>query len=380
MLITENKGYTLPVWVAAAAKASLNALLGNPFSNEQQLIVFNTDESLNVPVSSASVIEGVDMAMGIAFAYSGLPLDLTNNLEIWICTKFYDLSKKQIHNEDSWIEIIPGVGVGKYQDTEDLCISKFARDLLVNNLRSLVPKNKCLRVEIIFPKGTNIAARTSNQSFGIVEGLSLIGTQAKSQVSASPEQLEQTIQKLHLLCSQDRIPRPLVFVIGANGFDLALRLGLDRDSIVKIGNWVGPLLVCAAEQGVQELLIFGYHGKMVKLAGGIFHTHNHLADARIEIIVALAIKEGIKLEFIQSLLNSKSLEDAFLFLEGQAPELAKRLWLALASEIETRSLTYIHKYGSWPIQIGSALFDRSRQLRWVGSIGHKQLKSAGLKI
>ena len=63
--------------------------------------------------------------------------------------------------------------------------------------------------------------------------------------------------------------------------------------IIKIGNWIGPLLVDAAIKKVKTVILFGYHGKLIKLDGGIFHTHNHLADARIEILVYLAVQEKV---------------------------------------------------------------------------------------
>ena len=40
---------------------------------------------------------------------------------------------------------------------------------------------------------------------------------------------------------------------------------------------------------VRDLLLLGYHGKLIKLAGGIFHTHHHLADGRLEVLVALGL-------------------------------------------------------------------------------------------
>ena len=66
--------------------------------------------------------------------------------------------------------------------------------------------------------------------------------------------------------------------------------------IFKVGNWIGPLLVYAALENVETVILFGYHGKLIKLAGGIFHTHNHLADGRIEILVYLAVLENIPLK------------------------------------------------------------------------------------
>ena len=37
--------------------------------------------------------------------------------------------------------------------------------------------------------------------------------------------------------------------------------------IIKIGNWIGPLLVDAAIRKVKTVILFGYHGKLIKLAG-----------------------------------------------------------------------------------------------------------------
>jgi len=48
-----------------------------------------------------------------------------------------------------------------------------------------------LKLEIIFPNGEFLAERTSNKSFGIVDGLSIIGTSAETYSSASPDQLEE---------------------------------------------------------------------------------------------------------------------------------------------------------------------------------------------
>ena len=101
----------------------------------------------------------------------------------------------------------------------------------------------------------------------------------------------------------------LTLVIGENGLDLARRAGLSP--LLKVGNWLGPVLVAAAEAGVKDLLLLGYHGKLVKLAGGIFHTHHHLADGRLEVLTALGLDAGLSLEELRQLRSAASVEDAF---------------------------------------------------------------------
>ena len=94
----------------------------------------------------------------------------------------------------------------------------------------------------------------------------------------------------------------VVFVIGENGLNLAETCNVELP-IIKVGNWIGPLIVDAAIKKVKTVILFGYHGKLIKLAGGIFHTHNHLADARIEILVYLAVQEKLPSEIIVQLLS-----------------------------------------------------------------------------
>ena len=142
-----------------------------------------------------------------------------------------------------------------------------------------------------------------------------------------------------------------------------------RQPLLKVGNWIGPVLVAAAEAGVQNLLLFGYYGKLVKLAGGIFHTHHHLADGRLEVLTALGLDAGLSRPLLQQLRGSASVEDAFLRL---SPHFAEQLGCLLAEAVEQRSRSYVGRYGGWSMRIGSALFDRSRALRWMGPVAEKR--------
>ena len=139
--------------------------------------------------------------------------------------------------------------------------------------------------------------------------------------------------------------------------------------IIKVGNWIGPLLVDAAIKNVKTVILFGYHGKLIKLAGGIFHTHNHLADGRIEILVYLAVKEKLPLDIIVKLSNLNTIEDALLLLESFNKSVADNFFKSLSSLIEKRSFSYINRYVTTDIEIAVVLFDRRRKIRWSGTNG-----------
>ncbi len=131
---------------------------------------------------------------------------------------------------------------------------------------------------------------------------------------------------------------------------------------MKTANWLGPLLVAAGEQGVKSLVLFGYHGKLIKLAGGVFHTHHHLADARLEILTALAAKVGLPTEILQQLLASETTEAALQFLREQEneSELVEKIYSAIAQAIDHNAQEYIRKHAEKDVTVGSVLFDRRR--------------------
>ena len=374
--------FTLPVWVAAAAKSATNILNGNKFKDTELIDLPNQEKSISVPISSSSLLENGEKSLAVSHCKSGLSLDVTRGLEIWAYIQFKKItvhSEKTVQNDfPDWLDFHAGYGVGKFKSSGHPCISKFARDLLCINLCPLRPKGFSIKVEIIFPEGKDRALRTSNEAFGVVDGLSLIGTQAEAQISASPEQLKNCIEILKRTCSKSSFDGSLTFVIGENGLDLALELGIPSKKIVKTGNWLGPLLVAAATNGVQKLLLFGYHGKLIKLSGGIFHTHHHLADGRLEILTSLAVREGISFDLIELISKSTSVENALLALELKNPEDVALIWSRMANEIEIKSQHYINRYLSSYMEIGSVLFDRKRQIRWAGCQGLKQIKSFGL--
>jgi len=363
-----KKGFSLPLWVTASAKAAVKKLLDLPFENYEFIKINNNKDLKKIKVHSAAFIKENNVALAITFVNSGLDLDLTNNLEIWVVASFVKIKNLENHSK-AIIDLVPGFGVGIDSSTEKICISEFAKNIIEINLLEMIPQGSKLRLEIIFPKGKFLAERTSNKAFGIVEGLSIIGTTAETHISASPEQLKYAMDQLNQAISSS-VSDSITFVIGENGLDLAQKIDIPSP-IIKVGNWIGPLLVHAATKKVSKILLLGYYGKLIKLAGGIFHTHNHLADARIEILVYFAVKEKLPLKIIHSFMNSQTIDDAIKIVEGFNMQVAEKLIFEISNQIEIRSKEYIEKYISSDIKIGVALFDRERKIR---SISHNSQK------
>jgi len=358
------------MWVAGAARSALKKLVGLPFENYELIKIPNEKKEIKIEIHSVGLIKGESHALGISFAKSGLDLDITQNLEIWTIASLENISLNQSAQRNR-INIIAGSGVGIHENTSEICISDFAKEVLYENLLNFIPKGFYLNLEIIFTNGEFLAERTSNKSFGIVDGLSIIGTSAETYSSASPDQLEEAKNNLAKLIQND-FKGEVIFVIGENGLNLAKSYNINLP-IIKIGNWIGPLLVEAAIKKVKTVILFGYHGKLIKLAGGIFHTHNHLADARIEILVYLAVQEKLPLEIIVELSQLDNLENALQLLERFNKSLADKLFKNLSNTIEQRSFTYVNRYVKTDMEIASIIFDRKRKIRWAGINGNNYI-------
>ncbi|MFN7230030.1 MAG: cobalt-precorrin-5B (C(1))-methyltransferase CbiD [Synechococcaceae cyanobacterium] len=362
------RGLTLPVWAAAAARAALMALRGDGFSPLQPLDLLDGGPPRPVPVCSAAPL-GPDLALGRSRCDPGDGLDLTRDLEVWA------LVALEPAGPGERLRIEAGEGVGIHAGSGQACLSAYARQLLAANLLPLCPAGRQLRLRLVLPRGAELAQRTSNAAFGVVDGLALIGTRAEVQAGADPDQLQRRLDDLRARAAAPGFCGDLVLVIGENGLDLAPRCGLPPALLLKAGNWLGPLLVAAAAAGVRRLLLFGYHGKLIKLAGGIFHTHHHLADGRAEVLTALAALEGLQGPALERLHAAATVEAALAGLAAEDPALAARLADRIAAAVEQRSLAYLASHGQPPITVGAALFDRSRQLRLVGPSGADLLQA-----
>jgi cobalt-precorrin-5B (C1)-methyltransferase len=336
-------GYTLPVFSVAATKAALTYLL-NPIDPLLSVAVDLLPDRAEIPIQNVARLDR-NSALAIALSDPGDNLDLTRNTPIWA---WVSLSARQ----DEAMVLEAGEGVGKTEGGEP-AIYRFARQLFDVNVLPLIPCDRTATIRIILPEGRQLAQRTSNAAFGILEGLALLGTSGISQ----PLSVEEHLETLRSELQAKVVHQPhLVFCIGANGMQVAARLGIPEAAIVQTGNWLGALMVEAGLQGAASVLILGYQGKLVKLAGGIFNTSSHLADAKLEILAAMVVRCGGTLTNVKAVLNCKTADAAYLFLQNCG--LAEAVFIALAEAIAQRSQGYVQKYADIKLEIGTILCDR----------------------
>jgi cobalt-precorrin-5B (C1)-methyltransferase len=190
-----------------------------------------------------------------------------------------------------------------------------------------------------------------------LEGLSLLGTSAISKPLSVEDKLEEFRADLQAKAANSH---QIAFYIGANGYQVAQNLGFQTSQLVQTANWVGAMLVEAALLGVTSITLIGYHGKLLKLAGGIFNTSSHLADARIDILVRAAVHEKLPFALIQEIESLPTAEAVHKLLVEHGCD--RQIFQYLTDQITQRATAYIQKYTDRQIEIKTILCDRLGQL------------------
>jgi cobalt-precorrin-5B (C1)-methyltransferase len=338
-------GYTLPVFAVASAKA---ALIHLQQGDSQLAITLDLlPGSAEIPIQQVARLDD-QSALAVTLSDPGDNLDLTRNTPIWAWVKLGERQTQALVLE-------AGEGLGKTA-AGDAAIYSYARRLFDANLLPLIPDRQTVTVSIILPEGRQLAQRTSNEAFGILEGLSLLGTSGISQPISAADHLDEFRVAL-----QEKVKNHshLVFCLGSSGMQVAQRLGIPETAVVQTGNWIGAMLVEAGLRGAESVLLLGYQGKLIKLAGGIFNTSSHLADAKLEIISAAVVQAGGDLAAVQTVLNEKTADGAYQSLVALG--LAEQVFGALAEKISARGAAYVQKYGDVALKVGTVLCDRQGQ-------------------
>jgi cobalt-precorrin-5B (C1)-methyltransferase len=368
-----RSGYTLPVFAAASALAALQHLrqdqVSSALEGDQEGVTLNLlepPEKVTIPVEQVAQLNETT-ALAITRSDPGDNLDLTRNTPVWARV---ELKKAQLE-DDNPVILQGGEGIGKLVNhNQKAAIYRYATRLITENLLPLIQSGEQAIITLILPEGRKLAARTSNSAFGVVEGLSLLGTTGISHPLSAPEQLDAFQQDLATKASQFD---SLVFCIGENSRDLAQKMGINSSQLVKTANWLSPMLVSAGLQGVKSILLLGYHGKLIKLAGGIFHTHHHLADGRLEIFVAQGVKVGLETAILQQILTCETTEQALNFLreldQSQGSDWVNQIYGSISRTLEERTANHLQKHTGKTVRIGSLLFARDRSTIVISETG-----------
>ncbi|WP_434512906.1 cobalt-precorrin-5B (C(1))-methyltransferase CbiD [Desulfitobacterium sp. AusDCA] len=300
-------GYTTGSCAAGAAKAACLVLIDKPLDSAIE-IPLPSGERLNLPLKWTEK-ENVWGKAGI-IKDAGDDPDITHGLEIQ--------ARVRLIAEKGEIHIRGGKGVGTVTKrglqvpVGQCAINPVPQQMIQSAVREVFPVEE-IEVWIEVPYGERIARQTLNPRLGILGGISILGTTGIVRPMSEEAFKNSILPELDQALAYDH--QTLILTPGHYSFRTAAeKLGVPTEAIVQTSNFIGFILEEAAYRKVEKVILLGHIGKLIKVAGGIFHTHNRVADARMEILVAHAALQGLSLDKLIRL-------SEFPTTEGAATEL-----------------------------------------------------------
>ncbi len=337
-------GFTTGSCAAAAAKASAYMLLSG---REKRKITIQTPKGIPYTAKILDVQRKERVVSCAVEKDGGDDPDITTGALIYAEVSYLERGEKSMESSWAEIQIEGGEGVGKVtkpgldQPIGAAAINRVPRQMIrteVEEVCRLMDYTGGLRVTISVPEGEKLAKQTFNPRLGITGGISILGTSGIVEPMSSQAILD-TI-RVELKQRREEGYSYVAVSPGNYGLDFMKQAyGYDLDRSIKCSNFIGETIDMAVELGFQKLLMTGHVGKLVKVAGGIMNTHSREADARMELLAAFSIQEGVEIEKIQRMFACVTTEEAIRILKEseQADAVFKRMVDRICYYMEKRA-------------------------------------------
>jgi cobalt-precorrin-5B (C1)-methyltransferase len=342
-----RKGYTTGSCAAAAAKAAVLMLYsGNPISE----VSIDTPAGVRLTLPVTDIRITADRVSCSVLKDGGDDPDVTTGLHV--CA---EASRKN----SPGVEIRAGEGIGIVTlpglkvEVGQPAINPAPLKMILNETQAVLKKGEGVAVTFSVPGGAEIARKTFNPKLGIVGGISIIGTSGIVNPMSEEALKESLALELGILAAKGE--RVALFAFGNYGERFADSMGLGKDKLVKVSNFVGFMLEKAVESGFKEVLIIGHLGKLIKVAAGIFQTHSRVADARMEIMTAYAALEGASTDILTKIYASSTTEAAAGIIKENG---LGGVYDRVVANVSRRCV----EYGHHRLKVGAVLFHEDQTL------------------
>ena len=347
-------GYTTGASAAAGVKAALIFLTSGAIVDEVEITALD-GTILEIPVAKLER-DGEKICVEVV-KNSGDDPDITNGVSVFTAIKKVS---------DAGIFFIAGEGVGKITKAGlqlpvgEPAINPGPRQLIKNVAAEFGVDG--LEVEISIPAGVELAKKTLNPILGVEGGISVIGTTGVLRPMSEEAFKNSLVPQIDVAKAAGY--DSLVFVPGKIGETIAKKFGFPNEIIIETSNFIGFMLEAAADRNIREIILCGHLGKLIKVAAGIFHTHNRVADGRLETLAAYAAAEGLVAEEVKKILSAATTEEAAKIISDNK---LNRVYKKIAERVSLRAKRYV--FGK--IEVGAILADYSGQILGCDKLAEK---------
>lgn len=332
-------GYTTGTCACAAAKAAACMLLSGR-RIESVNVITPMGVSLTLPVDEIVMKEN-EVTCAIK-KDSGDDPDVTNGILIYA-----NVSYIPDNCTDRHIIIDGGKGIGRItkkglsRPVGEAAINPVPLKMIEEGVLEAAGNYSYeggLKVVISAPEGVDIAKKTFNPNLGITGGISVLGTTGIVE-PMSEQALIDTIRteiKMHIAEGE----KVLLIAPGNYGQDFLLNtLGIELKRSIKCSNYIGDTIDMVCDSGAEAMLLVGHIGKLVKLGAGIMNTHSKVADGRMEVLSACAIRAGAEADTAREILDCVTTEAALDILKksDMLESTMKQLMIQIEDVLQRRS-------------------------------------------
>ena len=344
-------GYTTGSSATAATKAALMYLLDDSKHDIPEVTIkLPSGNLLTISVNSLEKKENSILASVIKDG--GDDPDVTHGLEIY--------SKVSLRN-DSKINIFGGIGVGKVTKKGlpiapgNSAINPVPLKMIRETVEEMLPEGLGADVEIFVPKGEETAKKTLNAKLGIIGGISILGTTGI--VKPMSEESWKASLAIELKMALENAGNgEAIFLFGNRGKQyLSDNFEGNTSQAIVISNFVGYMFDRACEFEAKKIYFIGELGKFVKVAGGIFHTHSRVSDAKMEILTANALLVGESTENMKKIMASNTTEEATKYIEKT------EVYNLLAEKAKQKCEEYCRRNG-WDMEVETLIISAEKEV------------------
>lgn len=345
-----RKGYTTGSCATAAAKVAALMILRQQIIH-QISIVTPSGVTLHLNVEEP-LIHG-NQATAAIRKDGGDDVDVTHGMLIYAHVKLRD---------DVHITIAGGTGIGKVTQKGiglpigHSAINKTPLQTIEAAVREVLGPERGADVVIFAPEGEERALRTYNSRLGILGGISILGTTGI--VTPMSEESWKRTLAIELEQKRENGLDKVIFVPGNHGERFVReQLQVDTHLVVTMSNFVGYMLQEAERLAFRHVVMVGHLGKLIKVAAGIFHTHSHIADGRMETLVTHLALAGAPNELLQQVYHCLTTEAAMELIAQAGYE---SVYDAIATRIVER-VQQMLRYSPQPFTCDVILFSLDNQ-------------------
>lgn len=296
-------GFTTGTSAAAATKAALSALAGQPM--EQVTVSLPKGRTATLKIAWTRV-EG-DSATSAVIKDGGDDPDVTSGAEICATVSYIDKA--------GVIDVEGGKGVGRVtkpglglevskaaiNSTPMQMIKQAALDVAASQLNS-----RGIRVTVSVPRGEEIARKTDNPRLGILGGISILGTTGIVMPYSTASFAAAIRQALDVAIAAGA--DSVVLTTGGRSEDFAKALfpSLQEHCFVQMGDFAGYSVKQCANKKIRKVAICGFIGKLTKMAMGVKQTHVAGSHVNMEFMAGLAKECGAPQSIVEEIIAANT--------------------------------------------------------------------------